>query len=383
MPDSPAPRLDIAVIGAGIGGLTAALCLARRGHAVTVYEQAEALTEAGAGLQIGPNGMHVLARLGLAEAVLRHATLPEAVEMRAAPSGRRVARVTFGRTVRARHGQPYVQLHRADLLGVLAAAVEAAGVPVRLGAPIDADGLPPADLVIGADGLRSGLRRRLCPEVRPAFTGQTAWRALVPAAAGRGLAAGRTHLFMGPGAHLVAYPLRAGSIWNIVAVAERDSWVEESRALTADPAEIRAAFAGWPEPVTGLLEAVESACLWGLFAHGPLPRWQDGRIALLGDACHPMLPFLAQGATMAIEDAWVLADCLDRAPPVRALPAYETARKPRTARVQAAARRNARLYHLAPGPLRTAFHAGLGVAQHGPGGLLRPFDWLYGRDVTR
>ncbi len=383
MSEPVSPRLNIAVIGAGIGGLAAALCLARRGHAVTVYEQAEALREVGAGLQIGPNGMQVLARLGLDAAVLAQATLPESVEMHAVPTGQRVARVTFGDRARARYGQPYVQLHRADLLGVLAEAVEAAGVRINLGTLVDAAALPEADVVVGADGLRSGLRARLCPGVTPAFTGQTAWRALVPADAGRGLDTGRTHLFMGPYAHLVAYPLRAGRFWNIVAVAEREAWADESWARPADPAEIRAAFTGWPAPVVALLDAVEDAYLWGLFAHGQLPRWQDGQIALLGDACHPMLPFLAQGATMAIEDAWVLADCLDRAPPAQALRAYEAARKPRTARVQAAARRNARLYHLVPGPLRTSFHAGLGILQHGPGGLLRPFDWLYGKDVTR
>jgi salicylate hydroxylase len=185
---------------------------------------------------------------------------------------------------------------------------------------------------------------------------------------------------MGPGRHLVTYPLRGGRLINFVAVEERAAWTAEGWTAPDDPANLRRAFAGWAEAAP-LLAAVESCFLWGLFDHAPLARWVSGRLALLGDACHPMLPFLAQGATMALEDAWVLAEELDSDP--RGLAAYEAARMARATRVQRAAARGGRLYHLRPG-MRELAHLGLGAASAlAPGLLAGRFDWLFGADVTR
>lgn len=364
------------MIGGGIGGASAALALAQTGWQVEVFERAEAATEVGAGLQLGPNATRVLAAWGVEVPQAMH---PQRVEMRDGPSGRLEATVALGKVAQDRFGAPYIQVHRQDLLEALMRGARAAGATFHFGAPIDAKAPPPADLLVAADGVRSTFRETLNPGAKPRFTGQVAWRALAPSAE---LDPTATQLWMGAGRHVVAYPLRDGRQWNVVAVEERHAWTEEGWHQEADPAALRTAFANWP--AADLLERVERTILWGLFAHGPLGRWHDGRrLCLLGDACHPMLPFMAQGAAMAIEDAWVLAASLQDAPIPEALERYQAARLPRTARVQAVAQRNARLYHVPTAPLRRLRGLGLGTAQHLPGGLLGRFDWLYGADVTR
>jgi salicylate hydroxylase len=388
----------VAVVGGGIAGLAAALALARRGARVAVFEQAPALGEVGAGLQVSPNGVAVLEALGLRETVAPHATRPEAVELVDHRRGRLVARLPLGETIEARHGRPFWQLHRADLLAALAAAAAAAGVEFRLGtavAAVEAGGgaarlrladgsIAEAALVVAADGVRSGLRAALDPA--PArFAGHVAWRGLVPA---ERLPAALTRpvarVTMAPGRHLVSYPLRAGQLVNVVAIERRAAWAEEGWSTPGDPEALRRAFAGWGDPAGALLAELETCWLWGLFDHAPLARWSDGRrLVLVGDACHPMLPFLAQGATMALEDAWVLAAVLDREPDQgRALAAYTAARLPRATRVQRAAAGGGRLYHLGPG-LREPAHLALSAASAvAPALLARRFDWLFGKDVT-
>ncbi len=212
-----------------------------------------------------------------------------------------------------------------------------------------------------------------------------AWRSLVdPARLPGGAVSPTTRVTMGPGRHLVSYPLRGGRLVNLVAIEERRAWTAEGWMAADDPENLRRAFAGWGGEAGALVAAVEDCFLWGLFDHAPLARWTSGRLALLGDACHPMLPFLAQGATMALEDAWVLAAALDRAAdPEQGLAAYAAARLPRATRVQRAAARSGRLYHLRPG-LREAAHLGVGVVSAlAPGLLAGRFDWLFGADVTR
>ena len=374
-----------AIVGAGIGGLAAALRLARLGWEVSVHERAAELGEVGAGLQVGPNGMKVLDGLGVATEVLAHGARPDRVALCNGRSGRVVATVPMGATVAARHGAAYVQIHRADLAGILGRAVTQQGVEIALGSEVEDPETLDADVVVAADGVRSGLRQRLVPGAVAEFTGQVAWRALVPAGALPDPDLGaRVSVYMGPGAHLVAYRLRQGSLWNLVAVEERDDWTAEGWSHPGDVDALRARFAGWARPVEPLLGAVEAPLVWGLFSHPELPRWSDGRVVLLGDACHPMLPFLAQGAGMAIEDAWVLGRCLDRGDGIpAALLAYEAARKPRTTRVQRASQRNAVVYHQRNPLVRAALHLGLGaVSGVAPGRLLAGFDWLYGEDVT-
>jgi salicylate hydroxylase len=390
---------EVAVVGGGVGGLAAATALARRGARVILFEQAAALAEVGAGLQISPNGVAVLEALEVAEAAAECASLPEAVELRDHRRGRLVARTPLGGDARGRYGRPYWQLHRADLLAVLAEGAAAAGVDIQLGRRVVAaesgeegavliaedGGRREAEVVVAADGVRSGLRAAAGLAAGPArFTGHVAWRALVPA--GRLLAeaaAPITQVTMGPGRHLVSYPLRGGALVNLVAVEERAGWTAEGWMTPADPGELRRAFAEWGGTARALLAGVEACFLWGLFDHPPLPAWAAGRLALLGDACHPMLPFLAQGATMALEDAWVLAAELDRtADPSVGLAAYAAARRARATRVQRAAARNGRIFHLRPG-LRGPAQAALAAASAlAPGWLAGRFDWLYGADVT-
>ncbi|MDY6860325.1 MAG: FAD-dependent monooxygenase, partial [Pseudomonadota bacterium] len=239
-----------------------------------------------------------------------------------------------------------------------------------------------ADVVIGADGLHSVLRGVLNPPAPPAFTGQVAWRATVPA---EGAAAPRVTVYMGPGRHLVCYPLRGGTMINIVAVEERRAWADEGWSHTDDPAHLRAAFAGFAPEVRTLLARVDEVHLWGLFRHPVARHWHRGQAALLGDAAHPTLPFLAQGANMALEDAWVLAAALGGHDSIEAgLAAYQTARRDRCVRIVDAASRNARNYHLRFAPLRLAAHGALRLGGAlAPAAMLGRFDWLYRHDVTR
>ena len=382
---------DVLVIGAGIGGLAAAIALAQRGARVRVLEQSPEIAEVGAGLQITPNGVAVLDALGLGAALRAAGVVSRAVELRDYRAGRLVVRLDLSRHAGARS---YLLLHRADLVELLAGAARDAGVELLLdhavakirdgesGASVTlADGRKiGGDLVVGADGLHSRLRALLNGESAPFFTGQVAWRALVPGAG----PADRVRVFMGPGRHLVAYPLRGGALTNIVAVEERDAWAAEGWNHPGDVDELRRAFAMFCPEVLGLLRQVERVNLWGLFRHPVAARWHGRASALLGDAAHPTLPFLAQGANMALEDAWVLADTLAGAPPERALPAYQQRRRDRVVRVIEAANANARNYHLRNPLLRGVAHAGLRLAGAvAPGQVLDRFSWVHDHDVTR
>ena len=360
------------VVGAGIGGLAAALALARRGVEVTVLERAPALTELGAGLQLSPNGMRVIEALGLT-AQVEDVSAPGGLVQLRDQTGRPVIRLDF---IRRRPGAAFRLVHRARLLEVLAEAARAAGVTIRLGVEVSEP--PEGPLVIGADGLRSLMRKALNGREVPFFTGHTAWRALIPDDGERS----GVEVFMGPGRHLVSYPL-VGGLRNIVAIEERRDWQDEGWSQPGDPADLRAAFASFGGPVPNWLSAVRDTHLWGLFRHEVASVWQDGRLALLGDAAHPTLPFLAQGAVMALEDAWALAACLNADPDqAAALARYQLLRRPRTVRVVAAANANARNYHLS-GAKRLVGHTALRLAGRVVPNLMPSrFDWLYDHDPT-
>lgn len=370
--------LDISIIGAGIAGLTAATALAQRGARVSVLEQADALREVGAGLQISPNAIRVFDSLGLWPRFAQVSLASERVEL-CDSAGRPVARLDLARH---RPQDRFRLVHRARLVEILAEAATAAGARIHLGQTVNAP--PKADLVIGADGVKSRLRGLLNGPETPFFTGQTAWRCLIPAEPG---AAPAAQVFMGPGRHLVSYPL-AGGLCNIVAVLERPDWQDEGWAQPGDPAELRAAFGHFGGPVPGWLARVDQVSLWGLFRHSVAAHWQRPAIndspglALIGDAAHPTLPFLAQGAVMAIEDAWVLSACLAASPLPQALARYEVLRKPRCQRIVEAANANARNYHL-KGPTRAVAHAGLrAINRLAPTRLIERFAWLYDHDPT-
>jgi len=383
--------LKVTIIGGGIGGLAASVALARKGARVRVLEQSGTITEAGAGIQIGPNGAAVLGALGLSRELNRIGTCARVIELRDYRAGRSVLQFDLAR-LNAANG--YFFVHRADLIELLADAARNAGVEISLSS--EAVSINCADspfvktrdgaisrpaILIGADGIHSLVREFLNGREAPFFTGHAAWRAVVPA--NRDLR-GTARVFMGPGRHLVTYPLRGGASMNVVAVHERRDWVDESWSHTDDPANLRDAFGDFCPEVGELLEEVQTVCLWGLFRHRVAPVWHSDCITILGDAAHPMLPFLAQGAVMAIEDAWILADSLERAEDAaNGLALYRKRRHRRVARVVAAASRNARYYHLRFPPFRLAAHAALGlVGAVAPGAISRKFDWLYGHNVT-
>lgn len=382
--------LPVLVIGAGIGGLAVATALARRGASVTVLEQAGTIREVGAGLQISPNGACVLAALGLGDALGQTAVPSRGVELIDGETGGRVAHLPLAGV---RGGFHFV--HRADLIALLHDAARDAGVDVQTGrrvAAVDvtadtatvtgADGTVhrPA-LVVGADGLHSVLRAALNGRVAPFFTHQVAWRAILPAEAAIEPVA---RVYMGAGRHLVTYPLRGGALRNIVAVEERRTWAEESWSLTDDALALRVAFGGFIPEVRAWLDRIQTPNLWGLFRHPVAQHWHRANAAILGDAAHPTLPFLAQGANLALEDAWVLAEALAAHDTLAAgLAAYQAARRDRATRVVEAANGNARNYHLR-GLRRDIAHAGLRlVSRVNPNAITRRFDWLYGFDVTR
>jgi salicylate hydroxylase len=382
--------LRVTVLGAGVAGLAVARALALKGARVTVLEQAPEIREVGAGLQISPNGARVLSALGLGGALDKASVRAERVDLIDGESGSKVISLDLAEGAR---GDRFRFVHRADLITLLADAARAAGVEIRLlqqvtevtlgtGAPrltMASGAEVEAGVLIGADGLHSKVRQALNGTVAPFFTGQVAWRATLPSEVD---IAPAVQVFMGPGRHLVTYPLRGGRQRNIVAVEERRNWVEESWSLTDDPLALRIAFEDFVPEVRGWLDRIERPNLWGLFRHPVAETWHGRGAVILGDAAHPTLPFLAQGANMALEDAWVLAACLGELPTDQAFAAFQTQRQARCRRIVEAANRNARNYHLS-GLSRDIGHFGLRLAgRFAPKAMLRRFDWLYRHDVT-
>lgn len=382
------PRIIVA--GAGLGGLSLALSLARLGLSVTVLEQARELGEVGAGVQVSANGSRVLHRLGLAEHLDKVAFTPDRGEIRHWRTGATLSTRPLGQASLERFGYPYYHLHRADLHEVLAGAVRAAAPgAIRLGRRVtgfaqDEERVTVAtaggetfegDVLVGADGIHSTVRAGLFGPDAPRFTGCVAWRATVPTAS---LPGGHVRPvasnWIGRGGHFVHYYVRAGTLVNCVGVVEREAWLAESWSAEGDRNDFLADFREWHEAVRLLIRSAERCFRWGLFDREPMPRWSEGRVTLLGDACHPMLPFMAQGAVMAIEDAYVLAGCLAAAGPAcaAALERYEILRRERTAEVQRLSRGNIAFFHNADVDDLQAR-----LDRHREAHL-----WLYGHDVT-
>jgi salicylate hydroxylase len=364
----------VAIIGGGIGGLTAANALRQRGVDVVVHEAAPELREIGAGVALAPNAMRVLRALGLEDAVRR---VEGRTESRATFNGK-TGRV-ISRTSRLQEatlfGIQSATLHRADLLSVLAAPLPAD--VVRLGARctgVDSDGERAiarfadgsevtADIVIGADGIHSAVRASLFGPDDPRFTGKICYRSVVPAAA---LPGERSESYggqwLGPHGTIVLYPLRGDELINVVCHYDDEDYRHESWVAECEDAEVLERYAGWHESLLRIFSAAEVWYKWALYDRDPIPRWTRGRVSLLGDAAHPMLPYLGQGACQAIEDGCVLAAALAAAPddPVAALARYEQARRPRASQVVLTARDRGSSNHLVS-PL-AAWKRDLGIA---------------------
>ncbi|MCV2891687.1 FAD-dependent oxidoreductase [Lentibacter sp. XHP0401] len=382
--------LKILIVGAGIGGLALARVLALRGADVTVLEQAPEIAEVGAGLQISPNGLAVLRALGLAGALeASGAVLADTVQLKDY-RGAGVLKLDLTQL----SPQKYYFVHRADLIELLAEGARAAGVKIQLLQKVESveDGplariilasgeVREADLIVGCDGVHSVVRGALNGAEKPFFTGNAAWRATVPNLWGR---RSDVQVHMGPRRHLVSYPLKGGAMVNLVAVEEQRKWLAESWMQEDDPANLQAAFDDFGAEAKAMLAEVREVKQWGLFRHPVAVRWHGESLALLGDAAHPTLPFLAQGAVMALEDAWAMGVALDRAERLsQGLETYQLWRRARAEKVINTATGNAWKYHLSFGPLRFAAHSVLRLGGAvAPMQMLKQFDWLYGYDVT-
>jgi salicylate hydroxylase len=390
----------IFVAGAGIGGLTASLALAAKGFRVVVLEKAERLEEAGAGLQLSPNASHILVELGLRERLGSRAVTPDAICIMSARAGGEISRLPLGEAAAFRAGAPYWVMHRADLQKALQAHVnDHPDIDLRLGCQFEdvaphAKGLTVvqrsgdarqqelAVALIGADGIWSSVRHHLFPDVQPQFSGLIAWRGTLDATQlPREYTSRRVQLWMGPNAHLVAYPIAGARQINVVAVLP-GTWNRPGWSAPGDPFEVKNAFvpSKWPSPARMMIGAVDNWRKWALFTVAGRGPWSSGAIALLGDAAHAMLPFAAQGAAMAIEDAAVLANCLAEgrsetaAEVAAALKRYGRLRRSRVARVQRAARQAGRIYHLT-GP--AAMARDFTIRAIGPQRMLARQDWIY------
>jgi salicylate hydroxylase len=375
-------RIRVAIVGGGIGGLSAALSLLAAGFGVQVYEQASALGEIGAGIQISPNASRLLHRFGLADALARHGVRPVGVHQRRWDDGRTLQRAPLGDLVETTFGAPYYHFHRADLLAALAGAVPAERVHLghRFSSATDHGATADADVLVGADGIHSAVRAQLFGPERPRFTGCVAYRGLVPAERLRSLDLEvLSNSWWGPHSHFVHYFVAGARLVNFVAVIERDSWTRESWTDPGRVEDALAAFAAWHQQVRTIIGAVDQTFIWALFDRAPLEQWSKSRITLLGDACHAMLPFMAQGAAQSIEDGATLAACLLRFPLVEALQRYETLRRPRATRLQEMSRANKTRFHLPDGPEQQARDAQLVNAGDRQ---LANIGWLYGHDAA-
>lgn len=352
--------MKIAIIGGGIGGTSAAYALLRQGHEVEVFEQAPAFGEVGAGVQITPNAVKAIKGLGLYDKFKAMAFFPKAVVGRNWKTAQENFRIDLGQEFRDHYDAPFIHVHRADLLDLFVNELPArichfnktcTGVSTEGDRAVAtfADGTShEADLIVGADGVRSVVRRTLFGDGDLRWTGHQAYRALVPTGGVVDYVNPDSTFWMGPNAHVVTYYVKGGDMVNIVAVTEAEEWVAESWSTKASRDEMLADFQGWDASLEELFSHVEDVYNWGLFDRDPMTTWTKCRVTLLGDACHPMLPFLSQGAAMAIEDGFVLGEALGLFPGSldRALAAYEAERLPRTSRVQLEARERGRTYHL-------------------------------------
>ncbi len=381
---------SVTVIGAGVGGLSVALALARMGTEVRILEQSGSLSEVGAGVQVSANGGYVLRALGIYNELFNLSVPAHGIELYDALSTKRVGLVDL--TANAK-GPEHLMAHRQDVISVLEAACRKAGVnillsqkvseitsfdPVHFNTDIGEDR---ADLLICADGIHSVGRAALLGDAAPFFTGQAAWRAVIHNTFNHPNVA---RIYMAPKKHAISYPIRSGTLINLVFVEERACWIKESWSQQSTREALQGAFQEFSS-VLPFLRDVQDPHIWGLFRHPVAPNWSKGRVVLLGDAAHPTLPFMAQGANLALEDAWVLADSLLNSESVEeGLQHYQSRRLKRVKRIIMMAEKNAWKYHLSFPPLRWAAHRAISaLSRFAPRHMVGQFDWIYEHDVTQ
>jgi salicylate hydroxylase len=390
----------IVIAGGGVGGLSAALALAKIGRPSLVLERAPAFREVGAGLQLAPNACRILRDWGALEHLSRAAVAPEMIRIRRGTDGADLAKLSL-KNAEKRWGAPYINVHRADLLdALLEQARKSDLIEIRTGSTLtgfieDERGVAvtyrigeefrraAGDALIGADGLRSLVRSRLHGDDadKPIYTGHTAWRCLLPAAdLPEAMLRPASNLWLGERAHLVHYPLRGGEVVNVVALVE-DSWRGEGEGgdfwdNEGDRKFLLNRFKSWTDEALDVIDAGDIWLRWPMFDRPPIASFSRGRAALLGDAAHPMLPYLAQGAAQAIEDAQALACALAELPDdtAGALAAYSSARMARASRIQQASRNQGEIYHLSG---FKAFARDLVLRVSGSDRLLKRQDWIY------
>jgi salicylate hydroxylase len=391
--------MKILIAGGGIGGLTAALAMLQRGHEVEVYDQAQALTEVGAGVQLSPNGSRVMYALGIGEQIAATSCETPGKEIRLWSTGQAWNPFDLVQECVERYGFPYFTVYRPDLLAALEAAVRQASPGcIRLGRKAEGfedlgdrvrlrftDGsLAEGDMLLGADGIHSAIRRQLWGEAKAHFTGIFAWRGVLDTSLlPERLCKPVSTNWVGPGRHVVQYPLRNFKLMNLVGVVEGQHWQQESWTSQGTHAEMHADFAGWHPDIHLMIDTIKTPFRWAFLARDPLMEWGRGRVTLLGDACHPTLPFLAQGAVHAVEDAYVLARALTEVTESTeaALRRYEAARVERTARMVRGSTDNTKRFHNPA--LANAEGAAAYVEREWQPDLVRSrYEWLYSYDPT-
>ena len=384
--------LRISIIGAGIGGLSSAVALRQAGFEVDVYEQAAELTEVGGGINLGPNAVRILRRLGLGSALDHDGVRALVTHQRRWQDGRTLQKAPLNPLCEQLYGAPHLTVHRRDLLAVIASGLP--GERIHLGhrlvgfagqgdvveAWFDNGARIAVDVLVGADGIHSAVRARLFGDEAPVFAGCVAYRGLVPAERIADLGLDHSNQsWVGQGAHFVHYFVSRGRLLNFVGWTEHDTWNREDWTDRATIDRALAAFAGWHPQVRRIIAAAETCFIWALFDRDPLSRWSVGRTTLLGDACHPMYPFMGQGAAQAIEDGAALVACLaaGSGDPAAALKRYEQLRMPRVSKLQAMSRANKARFHMPDGPAQQARDAEWArVGDRAPDTL----RWLYDHD---
>ena len=382
----------IAIVGGGIGGLTAAICLLKEGFDVQVYEQSRLLSEVGAGINIGPNASRILIRLGLGEECSRLAYRSPFFHQRRWDDGRTLTKTRLSDDIEREFGAPHYIFHRGELHSMLArpvppervhlayrcTAIEQDGATVRAkfenGAEIE------ADVLIGADGIFSAARRALRGPERPRFACR-AYRGLIPLERVRDIPPEST-AFLGPGRHFIHYFVSAGRMLNFVGHVEQDEWISENWTHPGKVEDLRAAYAGWHPQVQQVIDAVDETFIWAVLDRPPISRWTYGRITMLGDSCHPMIPFMGQGGAQAIEDAVAITGCLLKCGDdiEGALKLYETVRLPRATQIQNGSWDNKTRFHMPDGPGQEARDALM--AKGMTDWSYKAVAWVYGHDAA-